>query len=62
MEAIQIQLTDDKFKPSPGWSIYYRAHVQSKGWMPWMFNGAIAGTTGQGLRLEALRIGIGRLV
>ncbi len=34
----------------------YSANVQSKGWMPTVTNGATAGTTGQGLRMEALRL------
>ena len=34
----------------------YRVHVQSIGWMPWVQNGAIAGTTGRGLRIEAIQI------
>lgn len=34
----------------------YRAHVQSIGWQDWKHDGEISGTTGQGLRLEALQI------
>lgn len=36
--------------------ITYQAHVQSYGWMPPVSNGGIAGTTGQSLRIEALKI------
>ena len=36
--------------------IKYRAHVQNKGWMPWVADGQTAGTTGKGLRLEAIQI------
>jgi uncharacterized protein YjdB len=36
--------------------IVYQAHVQSEGWMSTVKNGAIAGTTGKGLRMEAIRI------
>lgn len=34
--------------------ISYKAHVQNKGWTAEVFDGAMAGTTGEGLRLEAL--------
>jgi uncharacterized protein YjdB len=34
----------------------YRANVQNIGWMPWVKNGAVAGTTGRALRLEAIQI------
>ena len=33
----------------------YQAHVQNIGWMPYVNGGTVAGTTGQGLRVEALR-------
>lgn len=36
--------------------IKYRAHVQNKGWMPWVADGQTAGTTGEALRLEAIQI------
>ena len=39
-----------------GASISYEAHVQRKGWMPAVGDGATCGTTGQALRLEAVRI------
>ncbi len=34
----------------------YQAHVQNIGWMGWVPDGALAGTTGQGRRMEAIRI------
>lgn len=37
-------------------SIEYQAHVQNVGWMNEVKNGATAGTTGKGLRLEAFAI------
>ncbi len=37
-------------------SIEYRTHVQSIGWQGWKKNGALSGTSGRGLRLEAMRI------
>lgn len=36
--------------------IQYRAHSQNKGWMAWVGEGQVAGTTGQQLRLEAIQI------
>ena len=41
--------------PAPA-SISYQAHVQDYGWVAWVSNGQVAGTTGQARRLEALRI------
>ena len=40
-------------------SFTYQAHVQSYGWMDLVASGDIAGTTGEGLRLEALSISLG---
>lgn len=34
----------------------YRAHVGFVGWMPWVSNGEIAGTTGECKRMEAIQI------
>jgi len=39
-----------------GRSICYAAHVQNIGWQGWVCDGAVAGTTGQSLRMEALAI------
>ena len=36
----------------------YRVHVQNIGWQEWKTDGEIAGTSGQGLRLEAIQIKI----
>lgn len=36
--------------------VAYRAHCQKKGWGDWVANGTVAGTQGQGLRLEALQV------
>ena len=60
-EAVQITL-----KGMPGYAIKYQVHVQKKGWMDAVTteNGrevdeaAVAGTTGQALRIEAIRIQI----
>lgn len=36
--------------------IMYQAHVQNVGWQGWRINGQTAGTTGQSLRMEAIKI------
>ena len=41
-----------------GLSVQYSAHVQNRGWMKWRRNGETAGTTGQSLRMEALRFAL----
>ena len=51
LEAFQITVKD-----SPGWSVQYRAHVQGVGWQPWRRDGQTAGTTGKGLRVEAVQV------
>jgi hypothetical protein len=61
LEALKITLSD-----MPGYEVKYRVHVQSKGWLAWQTtaNGtdiskaAIAGTTGQSRRVEAIEIEI----
>lgn len=37
-------------------SINYRVHAQSYGWMDWIHDGSMAGTTGMSKRIEALQI------
>ncbi len=39
-----------------GMGVTYTTHVQKKGWMNWVSNGATSGTSGQSLRLEAFRL------
>ena len=39
--------------------ITYSAHVQGEGWMPSVREGSVAGTTGRGLRMEAVRLQLG---
>lgn len=38
--------------------VAYEGHVQNIGWQPWVSNGEDAGTHGQSLRLEALKINL----
>ena len=59
VEAVRITLSGLE-----GYSIRYRAHVQGKGWLDWkdtedgtnIADAAVAGTTGQSRRLEAIEI------
>ena len=70
IEAIQVMLvpkgegapantdssTTVSYMTNPG--ISYQAHVQNEGWMSTVKNGATAGTTGKGLRVEALKVNL----
>ena len=42
--------------PEEKHNIGYKAHVQNVGWQDWKYDGQTAGTTGQSLRMEAIRI------
>ena len=53
MEAIELKLSSALAKK---YDLYYRAHVQEKGWTKWVKNGTTAGTTGQSKRMEAIEI------
>lgn len=54
-EAIRIALTGDLAK---SYDIYYQVHIQNYGWMDWASNWQEAGSSGQSLRMEAIRIKI----
>lgn len=57
LEAIEIKLaakTPASVTSSP--SVSYETHVQNVGWQPAKSNGGTAGTTGQSLRVEGLKI------
>ena len=41
---------------SSGYGICYNVHIQNIGWQGWRCNGAMAGTTGESLRIEALAV------
>lgn len=43
-------------EPETDKTVYYRSHVQKKGWMPAVKDGEWSGTKGEGLRLEAFKI------
>ena len=53
LEAIQIRLTGSL---ADQYDIYYRAHVESYGWLNWTANGEKSGSLGYGKRMEALEI------
>lgn len=60
VEAIKISLVN-----LPGYSVYYRGHVENRGDIPqaegewgWVKDGEELGTTGSGLRLEELQVKI----
>lgn len=66
LEAIEIVLVDKGAK-APGSTstsfvkkptVTYSTHVQSKGWLSNVTNGASSGTTGQAKRLEAIKIDV----
>jgi len=60
LEALQAKITDTdgiaNGDAASGLGITYQAHVQNKGWMDWTADGDTAGTTGQSLQMEAVRI------
>lgn len=53
LEAVTLSLTG---AAANTYSITYRVHVQDVGWMPFVSDGAVAGTTGRSLRIEAIEI------
>lgn len=65
LEAIKIQLvqkggaapgkTETPFKKS---LIAYQTHIQNIGWKNWSNDGVMSGTSGRGLRLEAIKISL----
>lgn len=64
-EAIEIKLLEKNTSFNPNGnamlkipSLTYTAHSQNKGWMSSVNAGSTAGTTGEGLRLEALKISL----
>jgi hypothetical protein len=59
VEAIQIVLTGADGKALPGYAVQYQVHIQDYGWSQgWQADGAIAGTSGESKRLEAIQIKI----
>ena len=54
VEAIQVDITKDG--AASDFDLNYETHVQNIGWMGMVPGGELAGTQGQGLRMEALRM------
>jgi uncharacterized protein YjdB len=40
--------------------VSYQAHVQDEGWLEWVDEGEVAGTTGESRRMEALKVKLSR--
>ena len=67
LEAIQVKLvpkggaapgsTANAFRKAPA-TVQYQAHVQNIGWQKAVTDGATAGTSGQSLRVEALKVSL----
>lgn len=55
-EEPKVMPKQPESKPKNDIGIYYRAHVENGGWLKAVHDGMVAGTTGQKLRLEALKI------
>ena len=53
LEAIQIRLTG---AIAENYDIYYRTHIQDKGWLGWAVNDGKSGSAGLSKRLEAIEI------
>ncbi len=65
IEAVKLVLTDKDGNPYPGYSVYYRGHVQNVGDLPaksadWCTDGEKLGTVGSALRLEALQVKVAK--
>ena len=55
-EAIQELTTTQNVNLATSLSVSYRTHVQDEGWQAYAQDGALAGTSGKSLRLEAMNI------
>ena len=55
LEAVKISLTGEAAKEG-GYSVWYRVHSQSYGWLGWAHDGKEAGTTGLAKRAEAIDV------
>ena len=53
MEGINLKLENNT---EENLNISYQVHIQDIGWQDWKKNGEMAGTEGQSLRLEAIKI------
>ena len=55
LEAVRISLTGDAAGEGE-YSVWYRVHSQSHGWLGWAHDGQEAGTTGLSKRAEAIDV------
>ena len=55
LEAVKISLTGDAAKKG-NYSVWYRVHSQTYGWLGWAHDGEPAGTTGLSRRAEAIDV------
>lgn len=53
-----IDTSGEPFKIPDTPKINYQTHVEKKGWQSWVSNGTLAGTSGEALRLEAIKLDI----
>ncbi len=59
IEALQVWLREGS-DLAKGWQLWARAYVRNHGWLAWTSTGLV-GSTGQGLRLEALELRLLRI-
>lgn len=52
MEALKVKLEDANCEGS----VEYRTHVENKGWLDWVKDGELSGTSGESLRMEAVQL------
>ncbi len=55
LEAVKISLTGDAARDD-GYSVWYRVHSQTYGWLGWAHDSEPAGTTGLSRRAEAIDV------
>ena len=55
LEAVRISLTGEAAKKG-NYSVWYRVHSQTFGWLGWTCDGEPAGTTGLAKRAEAIDV------
>lgn len=57
VEAIRISLSGDL---ASYFDVWYRVHVDSVGWLGWAKDGAVAGSTGYGVHVQAVQVRLTR--
>lgn len=56
IEGFQIDVAKNTNKALTNKTLYYRAHIQKKGWTKWVKAGTYCGTRGKSLRVEAIQL------